>query len=71
MHYCSIIKDRLCCHCFRDSFYKIAQPQMCVNNFFIFFLPNKKEPLRTRSPFIVETEKEGFEPSRRFPDLHP
>ena len=60
LFHCSVIKV-LCPAVLRDNFYILSQLSAFVNRFFHKinnFLENR-------------AEKEGFEPSRRLPDLYP
>ena len=57
LFHCSVIKV-VCCSRLSDNFYILSKLIAFVKNFFELFLKFK-------------TQKEGFEPSRRFPDLYP
>ena len=57
LFHCSVIKV-VCCSRLSDNFYILPKSFAFVKNFFELFSKFK-------------TQKEGFEPSRRFPDLYP
>ena len=59
--HCSVIKV-LCFVVNRDNFLSISASHLFVNNLFNFFKINFQKKL---------TQKDGFEPSRRLPDLYP
>ena len=56
---------------FRDSLFIIAQRNSFVNTFFKLFLKKFSSFSKEKWRISGRAEKEGFEPSRRLPDLHP
>ena len=59
----------------RDSYIRLSHPLVSVKHFFESFLffsnPIIFHLFIALKKAINKTEKEGFEPSRRLPDLHP
>ena len=51
----------------------ISRVTSFVNNFlgFLFFIPRDRKSFQNKIILKALTEKEGFEPSRRLPDLYP